>query len=164
MPMYGKLNVIGRSVVVHYSNGTRWFCADIEDVNRTVVVRRALISSSSLSGSITFSQYSGSETTSILINLSTTNGSALSSVSTTSYSWLLSSSTGAGCSGNAIDTTGVMQDSAYMQRCRPSSPLLCSVGDLSGKVGNITFSSGSNSLRQFSMTGNVPLFGRNSGL
>ena len=164
VPMYGKLNVIGRSVVVHYSNGTRWFCADIEDMNRTVVVRRALISSSSLSGSITFSQYSGSETTSILINLSTTNGSALSSNFTTLYSWLLSSSNGAGCSGNVIDTTGVMQDSAYMQRCRPSSPLLCSVGDLSGKVGNITFSSGSNSLRQFSMTGNVPLFGRNSGL
>eukprot|EP00117_Sycon_ciliatum_P009137 scpid34776/ scgid11551/ Superoxide dismutase [Cu-Zn] len=171
VPLLGKLSSIGRSVVVHFPNGSRWFCANIgapSSANTTTLT--ATISSSFVTGTVTLSQIpSNPALTFVTLDLQLvagTGGSTRRKRQTTSsapYTWLLTSSPpSASCNGIAIDPSGAAQASDYAQRCSQSQPLLCSTGDLSGKLGNIMFSGSSSVLRQFSITENLPLSGSNS--
>ena len=56
VPLFGSFGIIGRSIVIHESDGTRWYCANIVHT-RPVATFSYTVNTTSVEGSVTMSQF-----------------------------------------------------------------------------------------------------------
>ena len=55
VPLFGPFSVIGRSIVIHLADSSRWVCADVQRTRQFLQIT-TMISTSSFSGNVTFIQ------------------------------------------------------------------------------------------------------------
>ncbi|XP_076841235.1 uncharacterized protein cusr [Brachyhypopomus gauderio] len=142
MPLNGPNSIIGRSLVIHYRNGSRMQCADITPENTSDsywVIAKATFNSH-VTGEVTMSQQrfpDGSYTDAILlvdIRLSTP-------LNITEASWEIMESRVAGLNNGCEGTGGTYNPfnmTAQNTSCSPLTPLVCPVGDLTSKLGSVS--------------------------
>ncbi|XP_053085248.1 uncharacterized protein cusr [Pangasianodon hypophthalmus] len=142
MPLSGPNSIIGRSLVIHYRNGTRMQCADIRAMNSSDghwIIAKAIFNSS-VKGTVTLSQQcfpdgSFSDVT-LLVDLGVSN-----TVKVTNASWYITENPVnglvAGCPGNGR-TYNPFNMTAQSSNCSPLTYLACEVGDLTSKHGSVS--------------------------
>lgn len=140
LPLFGKNSIIGRSVVVHYPNSTRWVCSTIGYPGE--VLSAEAIFKGPVSGRIVFRQLKSNPYSdlSIFMDLSYTNSS---STPTSDHLWYiheypisseLDSDTNACLSTKGhFNPFKVDVGSNYNIECSPDSPFRCEVGDYAKK-------------------------------
>ena len=139
LDLYGQYSIIGRSVVLHFSNGSRYVCANIrypqeEDTITSYVPLRG----GRIGGNIYMVQYSDNAT-SVHSKLFSTDATSLN------HNWhvhsnpVSSGDTSCSSTGGHYNPRGVNTTGDYSMLCSGSSPLQCEVGDLSGKGGRLNF-------------------------
>jgi len=142
LPLYGVHSILGRSVVIHRSNGDRWVCANIEypgDVTVAYSPFRTVFA-----GNIFFIEpYSPASLTTVFTRLSYISGP----VNSISHNWHVHKDT-IGSDGNCTDggphynPRGIAIDSPDYSYCSPSNQTACEVGDLAGKGSRLNFING----------------------
>ena len=142
LPLYGVYSIVGRSVVIHRSNGDRWVCANIEypgDVTVAYSPFRA-----NLIGNIFFIEpYSPMNLTTVFVRLSYISGS-LNSIS---HNWhvhrnAIGGSGDCGDGGPHYNPRGIDVDSPDYSYCSPANQTACEIGDLTGKGSQLNFTNG----------------------
>ncbi|XP_066510371.1 uncharacterized protein [Hoplias malabaricus] len=138
MPLSGPNSIVGRSLVIHYKNGSRMQCADIMAENSSDafwVIAKATFSGS-VTGTITLSQQTfpdGSyKDVTLLVDVC-----ASKTLNVTKASWFITENLSEGQTGmggifNPFNMT------AQSSSCSQLTPLACAVGDLTGKHGSIS--------------------------
>ncbi|TSK67259.1 Cell surface Cu-only superoxide dismutase 5 [Bagarius yarrelli] len=141
MPLSGPNSIIGRSLVIHYRNGSRMQCADITAVNSLDgqwIVAKAIFNGP-VKGTVTLSQQcfpdgSFSDVT-LLVDLI-----ASSAVNVTKASWYITENPVnelvAECPKNGA-IYNPFNMSAQSSNCSPLTYLACEVGDLTSKHGSV---------------------------
>ena len=142
LPLYGVHSIVGRSVVIHRNDNSRWVCANIEypsDVTVAYSPFRAVFA-----GNIFFIEpYSPTSLTTVFVRLSYISGS----VNSTSHNWHVHNSP-IGGSGNCNDggphynPRGIDVNLPDYSYCTPSNQTACEVGDLTGKGAQLNFKNG----------------------
>ncbi len=139
LPLYGQYTILGRSVVLHFSNGSRYVCANIDPNNSDDPVRAYVpLRGGIIFGDISIIQYTNNSTL-VYSKLFNTVPVSLN------HSWHVHTNRVSvddiGCASaaghynpHAIDTTG-----NYSTLCSSATPLQCEVGDLSGKGDTLSF-------------------------
>ena len=144
--LYGVHSIVGRSVVIHRSNGDRWVCANIEypgDVTVAYSPFRA-----NLIGNIFFIEpYSPMNLTTVFVRLSYISGSGSSSM----HDWYLhnnpiGSDSNCGNVGNHYNPRHISTESTNYSFCSPSNQVACQVGDLTKKSSSLDFSNAAHSV------------------
>ncbi|XP_073505074.1 uncharacterized protein [Phyllobates terribilis] len=131
-PLSGPYSILGRSLVIHYTNGSRMQCTSLlqELTSDGEWVRASAEFSGNISGRISLRQAvypdGASGETTILVDLQS------SSVSGKALEWLIHS---AGRSGEPYNPYGVPSQTGNW--CTVQNPQLCTVGDLKGKHGPV---------------------------
>ncbi|CAG2196972.1 unnamed protein product [Mytilus edulis] len=175
LPLFGTNSVIGRSIVVHYGNGSRWVCATIEYIGTTVTGLTTF--TYPVIGYIAFKQPTDIDIeladTMIYVYVDYGNNSSRS----VDHKWhvhvgkvgsdaLISSGRCSSVEGHynpySVDLTG-----NYNPECNPNNPLRCEVGDMSGKHGKISVRSTSGTIQRnfftdfdLPLTGDLKILGR----
>ncbi|KTF72519.1 hypothetical protein cypCar_00041928 [Cyprinus carpio] len=141
LPLFGRNSIVGRSVVIHLPNGTRFACASIGYPGEVTVAKAAF--RGLVVGTVLFTQLSSDPYSDVSIFMDLSYGQ-LSASSTMNHNWHVHNypistetdndkggclSTGGHWNPYNIDTTG----SVYTVNCGPDSPFACEVGDISGK-------------------------------
>ena len=144
--LFGIYSIIGRSVVIHRQDGSRFVCANIgyppDSLNSSSTIFYSPFRAS-VSGNIYVRQYRESMT-SVYVNTLLLSGDTVPSLG---HSWHVHEnpiqandstcmSAGGHYNPRAVDTSSAN----YSQNCGPLNPLQCEVGDLSSKGGPIHFS------------------------
>lgn len=143
LSLYGRHSIVGRSVVIHLQNGSRFVCANVlgdADETRVIASSYVPVRGSSIVGNIFMFQYSFNSTT-VFADLFSGN-------STQDHNWhvhqnpvspvdITCQSTGGHYNPRNVNTTSVN----YSLLCNASVPLQCEVGDLSSKGSGISFNS-----------------------
>ncbi|XP_056125745.1 uncharacterized protein cusr [Rhinichthys klamathensis goyatoka] len=141
LPLFGRNSIVGRSVVIHLPNTTRFACASIGYPGEVTVAKAAF--RGPVVGTVLFTQLSGEpySDVSVFMDLSYAQ---LSAPSTLNHNWHVHNypistetdsdkacclSTGGHWNPFYVDTTV----SAYTVNCGPDSPFACEVGDIAGK-------------------------------
>ncbi|XP_051883398.1 uncharacterized protein cusr [Pristis pectinata] len=140
LPLFGRNSIIGRSVIIHHPNSSRWVCGTIGYPGE--VLTAAAIFTSPVSGRIIFRQLKSNPYSdlSIFMDLSYTNSSALT---TADHFWYINKypiSSESDLSANVCSSTKghfnpfkVDVGNNYSIECSPDSPFRCEVGDLAKK-------------------------------
>ena len=143
LPLYGVHSIVGRSVVIHRGDGSRWVCANIEYPSDVTVAyspfRNVLV------GNIYFIQpYMPMDLTTVFTKLSNISGS-LSSVG---HNWHVHERA-IGESGNCTEGGPhynpreiLVSSPTYQVYCNPSNQTSCEIGDLTGKSSQLDFIDG----------------------
>ena len=140
LSLYGVHSIVGRSVVIHRSNGARWVCANIEYPSDVTVAYSPF--RANMIGDIFFIEpYSPLNLTTVFVQLS--YGSENSSL----HRWYVHNNP-IGSDGNCIDAgddynpRGITIGSSDYQYCSSSNQTACEVGDLGGKSSLLDFNNG----------------------
>ncbi|XP_069756192.1 uncharacterized protein cusr isoform X2 [Narcine bancroftii] len=140
LPLFGKNSIIGRSIIIHHPNSSRWVCSTIGYPGE--VITAEAIFKSPVSGKITFRQLKSNPYSdlSIFMDLSYTNSSALT---TPNHLWYINeypiSSELDSDANVCLSTKGhfnpfkVDVGDDYNIECSPGSPFRCEVGDYGKK-------------------------------
>ena len=145
LDLHGRHSVVGRSVVLHFNNGSRYVCANIgfpENGEDEVITTYVPLRGSRIVGDILIFQYL-SNATYVYSRLSSTPPTSLN------HNWHVHnnpvsvgdsscSSAGAHYNPRLVDVSS----SNYSVLCHGETPLGCEVGDLSGKAGTLDFNGG----------------------
>ncbi|XP_013776784.1 uncharacterized protein LOC106461508 [Limulus polyphemus] len=168
LPLFGTYSIIGRSVVIHRPNGTRWICANINypTKSRTAVARFVF----PVVGEVTFRQELGnpwSETT-VFGEFSYSDGTLNNTINhrweihvdppgRDFYNW----SKRCESVREQYNPYRVGLERGYNRECHPANPLRCSLGDLTGKSRKITVAArkGSTQNKVFYTDVSLPLDG-----
>ena len=142
LPLYGVHSIVGRSVVIHRSNGARWVCANIEYPSDVTVAYSPF--RASLIGNIFFIEsYSPVDFTTVFTRLSYISGS----MDSNSHNWHVHRDPiggGGNCDdgGPHYNPRGINVDSPDYSYCSPSNQTACEIGDLTGKGSRLNFTNG----------------------
>ncbi|KAM4698728.1 LOW QUALITY PROTEIN: uncharacterized protein WCC33_014269 [Rhinophrynus dorsalis] len=137
-PLSGAHSILGRSLVIHYSNGSRMQCASLlPDLDSDgELVRAQAVFKGNLKGNISLMQIvypdGGSSDTIILVDLQTP--SAASSQNPRLQWYIPTEENGA----QWYDPYEIANQGGQMSACGPHSPLHCAVGDLTAKHGEMS--------------------------
>ncbi|XP_052445283.1 uncharacterized protein cusr [Carassius gibelio] len=141
LPLFGRNSIVGRSVVIHMPNSTRFACASIGYPGEVTVAKadfRGVVV-----GTVLFAQLSSDPYSDVSVFMDLSYGQ-LSAPSTVNHNWHVHNypistemdndkgcclSTGDHWNPYNMDITV----SAYAVNCAPDSPFACEVGDISGK-------------------------------
>ncbi|XP_060076592.1 uncharacterized protein LOC132556215 isoform X2 [Ylistrum balloti] len=139
LPIRGTHSVVGRSVVVHFDNGTRWKCGNIvedTDTSGSQMFTAKATFKGEVVGNIVMTQYrypdGGLSDTGILIDL---KYAANETLITMGHPWHVHEKPMTGdCSSAGPHYNPFMVDLMNYTECSPSNPLRCEAGDLSSKT------------------------------
>jgi len=143
LSLYGVHSILGRSVVIHRSNGDRWVCANIEYPGDVIVAYSPF--RTVLAGDIFFIEpHSPANLTTVFTRLSYISGPTNSS----SHNWYIYNDT-IGSDGDCTDE-GPRYDPRdinaksfdYYSYCHSSNQTVCEVGDLARKSSRLNFLNG----------------------
>ncbi|XP_050951372.1 uncharacterized protein cusr [Labeo rohita] len=141
LPLFGRNSIVGRSVVIHMPNSTRFACASIGYPGEVTVAKAAF--RGLVVGTVLFTQLSGDPYSDVSVFMDLSYGQ-LSAPSTVKHNWHvhnypISTETDSD-KGSCLSTGGHWNpynidnaDSLYAVNCGPDSPFACEVGDISGK-------------------------------
>ncbi|XP_018430537.1 PREDICTED: uncharacterized protein LOC108803196, partial [Nanorana parkeri] len=133
-PLSGPLSVLGRSLVIHYVNGSRMHCATFQRQQSSggAWVRATAEFSGNIRGRISLSQIvypnGGSSDTTIMVDLQPVSPEK-------SLSWSIQTGEGGGTTFNPYE---IPNQGGNWSWCGPQESLHCRVGDLMGKHGPIS--------------------------
>ncbi|KAF7688296.1 uncharacterized protein cusr [Silurus meridionalis] len=141
LPLFGQNSIVGRSVVLHQPNGTRFICSSI-DYPGNVITARAIFQGPVI-GTILFTQLIGNPFSDISVFLDLSYGRP-DSPATQKHHWHIHNfpiSTESDSDNDCCWSTGGHWNpynintslSSYKINCRPECPFACEIGDLSGK-------------------------------
>ncbi|XP_043079468.1 uncharacterized protein cusr [Puntigrus tetrazona] len=141
LPLFGRNSIVGRSVVIHMPNSTRFACASIGypgDVTVAKAAFRGLVV-----GTVLFTQLSGDPYSDVSVFMDLSYGQ-FSAPSTVNHNWHVHdypiSTETDNDKGSCLSTGGHWNPfniditvSTYAVNCAPDSPFACEAGDISGK-------------------------------
>ena len=142
LPLYGVHSIVGRSVVIHRSNGARWVCANIEYPSDVTVAYSPF--RANLIGNIFFIEpYLPMNLTTVFTRLSYISGS----MDSRSHNWHVHRHPiggGGNCDdgGPHYNPRRIDVDSPDYSYCSPSNQTACEIGDLAGKGSRFNFTNG----------------------
>ncbi|OWF38323.1 Superoxide dismutase [Cu-Zn], chloroplastic [Mizuhopecten yessoensis] len=139
LPVRGSHSVVGRSVVVHFNNGTRWKCANIVEDTTTSggeMFTAKVAFKGEVVGNIILTQYQypdgGFSDTGILIDLKYASNDTLI---THGHKWHVHEKPMTGdCNSAGPHYNPFMVDLTNYTECSPYNQLRCEAGDLSSKT------------------------------
>ena len=152
LPLYGVYSIVGRSVVIHRNDSSRWVCANIEYPSNVTVAyspfRTDFAGGANLVGDIFFIEpYSPLNLTTVFLQLAYISGSVNSNL----HEWDMRSNT-IGDDGNCADAGAYYNpkqihfEYANYSLCKPSNQIACIVGDLTRKSSHLSFTDGHSKL------------------
>ena len=142
LSLYGYQSIIGRSIVLHLQNGTRYVCANIQvsQPSNITVIEYVPFRGSSIFGNIYFTEYNFG-TTSVFVDLFSANSTIHHNWHVHNYSVGHGDTMGCSSTGGHYNPRNVdIKNITYSLLCNGANPSACEVGDLSGKGGQISFS------------------------
>ncbi|KAM8879791.1 uncharacterized protein cusr [Spinachia spinachia] len=139
MPLTGPYSIVGRSIVVHYTNGSRLRCVDLSaerDTDGQWVVATAVFNGT-VTGTVTLRQQmfpdgSSSDVT-VQVALRSTQNTTMASMFITNMQGTRQ------CMGGTFNPFNMTSMSS---KCSLFNPLSCVVGELSGRHGTISLTEG----------------------
>ena len=168
LQLFGINSVIGRSIVVHYDNSSRWVCATIEYVGSTVTGVATFVYP--VIGYIVFKQPTDIDLDMADTMVYTALNYGQSTTATIDHKWHVHVDTigsdGLNNTGRCMSVQGhynpfsVDLNGNYPSQCSPDNPLRCETGDLSGKHGKLSVRTASGKMqRNFFTDFDLPLSG-----
>ncbi|XP_078588437.1 uncharacterized protein LOC144869220 isoform X1 [Branchiostoma floridae x Branchiostoma japonicum] len=165
LPLYGRYSIVGRSVIIHDTTGSRWVCANIGYPGE--VITAMAVFKTPIAGHMVLRQVKDKPylDTSVFLTVSYIDGTA----GTSDHSWHVHedslgldyaavenrcSSTAGHFNPYAVDLSG-----NYASQCNGNNPLRCELGDLSGKHGKVDVGSEDSISRNFYTDVELPLSG-----
>ncbi|XP_062566582.1 uncharacterized protein LOC134228900 isoform X1 [Saccostrea cucullata] len=163
VPLRGPLSVVGRSIVIHKADSSRWLCGDImedTEVTKGVMYKaKATFASGDIQGTITLMQYAypggGMSDTDVLVDLYyAQNRSKI----TSNHNWHVHENqvtTDCASTGGHYNPFQADLQNNY-DECSFSNPLRCELGDQASKLGQYDIGNG----RRFYTDVYLPLMGQ----
>ncbi|KAG7492597.1 hypothetical protein MATL_G00016460 [Megalops atlanticus] len=141
LPLFGGNSIVGRSVVIHYSNGSRFVCGSIGYPGEVSVGKSVF--TSPVVGTILFTQLKGNPYSDVSVFLDLSYGNPSTSA-TSDHNWHVHKfpiSSESDSDPKRCDSTGGhlnpfninITDVSYSLNCRPDNPFACEIGDLANK-------------------------------